>query len=132
MILVGRKNRVNDKLIREISELTYVHFIEIDHLLDPNKIRSTELCPKTETRVSPVKNEPLLTLVNLMDVQKESTQLISNLRATLESTVIIAIHSFQTPALVKRVKGMGYDDYISIFDFSKEFLSLVETHKMPT
>ena len=125
MILVGRDNEVNERINLEVSRIVNTEFLEIDHFLG----NSFKLHPKKDSEFVS-SEESILILINLMDVGKEEQLLIDKLRQNWPDSILVGLHVHRSEYAVMPFKKKDLDDYISIFDFTNEFLKLLKSHKI--
>jgi AmiR/NasT family two-component response regulator len=111
MVLVGKKNNINDKLIGEISDVFPIGLIEPDRLLSEDE--------------RPTNFSPPVILVNLLDMDTNQTNLVKVVRAQNPGVKIVALHAFKVESMIQATLKSGFDGYISVFDLSTEFIPLL-------
>lgn len=109
-MLVGKSNSVNKKLVKEISEILPISFVDSNLYLEHSR----------EIR------NPRVVIINLMDVGEYEGVLYSQIKTSYPNVKILAMHCFQAESMIQQVLDRGYDGYLSIFDFSEEFSVLME------
>jgi hypothetical protein len=120
-VLVGKKNRVNDKLVKEISAVYPLEIVEIDNVLSlSNKGKLGNMSHHSGT----------LVFVNLMDFGAEDTRVLTLLQQCRSDKKLIAIHSYQSATMVEYVLKKGFDHYLSIFTISEELPRLLESESI--
>lgn len=109
-MLVGKKNKINSKIVDEISQVYPIVFKNYEQVLEEiNTIYS-----------------PKILIINLMDLGQVEQEVFSILKKKFPELKCIALHCFQSPKMIKQTLDKGYDDYISIFDLSERFSKLLK------
>ena len=114
-MLIGGRNSVNEKLVKEISKVVPISFMDFLEL------------PKSKFLVDAAR--PNFVLLNLMDIGLVEQTIFSLVKERYPDSKIIALHCYQSSTLIKKTLDRGYDHYISILNFSEEFQVLL--HDQP-
>ena len=106
-MLIGGRNIVNDKLVKEISRVIPISFI--DYLDLPGSKSQKDSA------------DPFFVMLNLMDIGLVEASIFKRVKEQYPDSKIIALHCFQVDTLIQKTLNRGYDYYISILNFSEEF-----------
>lgn len=113
-MLVGKENKINSKIVDEISHVFPIVFKNYEEVM----------------RDIDTMYQPRILIVNLMDVGQVEEEVISKLKKKFPKLKCIALHCFQSPDMIQSTLKKGYDDYISIFDLSEGFSKLLIEQKV--
>lgn len=113
-MLVGKENVVNKKIVKEVSEVFTIAFKNYNEIIDGS-----------QTLYS-----PRILLVNLMDLGSYEEEVISALKEKFPKLKLIAIHCFQNPEMIDSLIRKGYDSYVSVFDLSNEFSTMLHDQEV--
>lgn len=109
-MLVGQKNKINDKLVEEISQVFTISFKDINDVLNGNQSDVT----------------PRIIILNLMDVSVQEKELLTILKSKYPNIKVIGIHCYQSQKMIVNTLNKGYDSYLSIFNISEDFKSILK------
>ena len=103
-MLLGKKNKVTNKLFEEISKVYSVTLVELeeDAMNSANKHNS----------------HPYI-FMNLMDIPKWP-ELLDKLKINNPQARFIAIHCYQQDRMIRHTLESGFDHYVSIFNFTED------------
>lgn len=110
-MLIGGRNAVNEKLVKEISGIVPISYVDFFEL------QEGELPPESAI--------PPFVMLNLMDIGLVEETIFRTLKERYPNAKIIALHCYQAESLIQQTLDRGYDHYISILDFSDEFEALL-------
>ncbi|MGI9531595.1 hypothetical protein [Lutimonas sp.] len=110
-MLIGIHNRINQKLVEEISLVYALSFVPYQHIL----IEDRTLLEQT----------PRILLVNLMDLGLEEEALRLTLKKVYPDLNLIGMHCFQSELMIQETLVKGYDQYVSVFDILDNFEKLI-------
>ncbi|OHX67062.1 hypothetical protein [Flammeovirga pacifica] len=108
-ILIGNDNELNSKLLEEIK-----HFIPIEQITY-NKLLMSDSIDK----------EGIL-LINLLDVVGDSKEVINEVRMRYPRHKVIALHYFQVDSMIEKLLNDGFDEYVSILNFSETIHEILD------
>lgn len=108
-MLVGKENKINHKIIDEVSHVFPIVFKNYEEVLD----------------IFDAPYSPKFLLINLIDVGQVEEEVIAILKNKFPHLKSIALHCYQSPDMIQDTIDKGYDGYISIFDLSEGFSKLL-------
>lgn len=111
-MLIGLKNNVNEKLIEQISKIYSVDFGVCTEILNNPLILNSK--------------RPKILLVNLMDVGSNDKKIVAVLDKYFPGLKKIGMHCYKEDKMITSVLEKGFDDYISMFDFSEKISTFLE------
>jgi len=105
-MFIGINNRLNLKLVEEINQVIYVQIVDYKEFLKQKTIHE-KVSSKT-------------IFVNLIDIGIDERLVYHHLKGYYPHAKIVALHYYQVPKMTKQTLEMGYDAYLSIFEFSEK------------
>lgn len=114
-MLIGRKNIINYKLVKELQPLYSVQLMEFGSELD--------------SELSKTSSPPPVVIVNLIDIP-DVEPVLNSVKKNFPDTKVIAIHTFENEAMIETILDKGFDAYLPIFKFSEEVVTVFNNHNI--
>lgn len=115
-MIIGQDNPVTQTLAATIGQFYEANFIVLNEGF--------------EQQLQNVTEKPEYVFVNLMDVN-DPRKVVQLVRTHIGDCTLVGIHAFDSEALIREIRAMGYDHYLTVFNLARDLQTLLQ-HSNPS